>query len=46
METVSGIFEFKDSSINITLISEPGGQEFRSLGLGLYPGLTAQPDFV
>jgi len=46
METVLGIFEFKDSSVNITATSEPGGQEFRSLSLGLYPGLTAQHDFT
>lgn len=46
METVSGIFKFKDSSVNITVTSEPGGQEFRSLGLDLYPGLTAQHNFT
>lgn len=46
METVSGMLELKDSSENITITSEPGGQEFRSLGLGLYPGLAAQHDFL
>lgn len=46
METVPGIFEFKDSSVNTTLISEPGDQEFIQLGLGLHPGLTAQHDFI
>lgn len=46
METVSGIFEFKDSSVNTTLTIEPGGQEFRSPGFRLCPGLKAQHDFI
>lgn len=45
-ETVSGILELKISSVNITLTSEQSGQKFRSLGLGLYPGLTAQHGFI
>lgn len=46
METVSGMLELKDSSENITITSEPGGQEFKSLGLGLYPGRAAQHGFL
>lgn len=41
VETVPGILELKVSSVNITLTSEQRGQKFKSLGLSLYPSLTA-----